>query len=222
MSVSSAPAVVAPLKRGATGCSVCAEPLEVVQQINAAIWTPERERRRNYRTAALAVYAKQGKCDDDLCIRTLDDGEHDRHLDPKTVTRHAEHVEVSWRVATAERLPSGREKPVFPIDYDSVTDAAAEVGVRAMQYLSARIELGEVEDRDLVAAAKLGVGAVATRAKIESAQRNPQIGVLALMGVVSGHLEAPPGEVVDVTPLDELMSGLQAERAELEALAQGE
>lgn len=191
-----------------------------MQKVNAAIWTPERLRARGYRANALRVIAASGECDEGAsCERFWKDGAHGRHMDGKTITKHAEHVEVSWRLASTRNPPSGAERPVFPLGFGEMTDRFSTIAGKAADVLEAKIEAGFVEDRDLVAMMKLGGSMSMARQRHEDSKRQPQTLAIAIMGVVSGHLTEPEGEVRNVTPPALLMEGLRAEREELEALA---
>jgi hypothetical protein len=135
------------------------------------------------------------------------------------ITRHAEHTEASWRRVLNPRSLVGRERTVFPIDYESVTDRAAGLGMAAMEQIEARVGSGEMADRELVGVAKLGVAAVAEREKSRQRANDPHQTVLAIFGITSGHLVIPPGTVRDVTPLAELEAELESERTALRAHA---
>ncbi len=217
-----AAAVVAPPRAqegGGWGCGVCALSENLRQQVNAAIWTPERTRAQAYRANALRVIAASGSCDDGAeCDRFWKEGEHGRHMDAKVITRHAEHTEISWRLADAKNPPSGAERPVFPVGFGDYADRSAEIGMKALETLAAKIERGWVEDRDLVSVAKLGGAMMAAKQKHEDTQRQQPTLSIAIMGLVSGHLEEPAGEVKNVTPVPQLMAALREERAELEVL----
>lgn len=199
-------ALVAPLKR-ATGCKICSQPEAVVQQVNAAIWNPDRTRVWGYRDRAKKVLK----------------AEHGVSVDVRAVARHADHVELTWRVATDGRPANANERPVFPLDFNSYVDRMATLGHTAADQLEQRMVEGWVEDEVLVSAMKVGAQAVAARRKSEDTQRgnNAPISV-AIFGVVSGHLDTPAGEVKDVTPVADLMDAFEEERALLEARARGD
>ncbi len=199
-------ALVAPLKR-ATGCTICSQTEAVIQQVNAAIWSADRTRVWGYRDRAKKVLMAEVNVE----------------VDVRTIARHADHTELTWRIATEARPANGNERPVFPLDFNSYVDRMATIGHAAAAKLEERLEHGWVEDEVLVSAMKVGAQAVAARRKSEDTQRGSSAPIsIAIFGVVSGHLETPPGEAIDVTPVEELMDGLAAERELLEARARGE
>lgn len=203
---SSTAALVAPLKR-ATGCKVCAQPTAVVQAVNAAIWNADRVRVWGYRDRALKVLKAEVNVD----------------IDVRTIARHADHTELTWRVATEGKPANGNEKPVFPLDFNSYVDRMATLGHSAADHLEVQINEGMVEPEVLVSVMKVGAQAVAARRKSEDTQRGNSAPIsVAIFGVVSGHLETPAGEVKDVTPVEELMDAFTEERLLLEARARGE
>lgn len=178
-----------------SGCVVCAMGDDVMQEANAAIWTPDRIRTKGYRMNGLRVMQAHGK-----------------KPDPKSITRHALHVEQSWRLAAE---PTGAERAVFPIDYGSTIDRFVTVSHQALDALEFRMGLGEVEDRDLVAIGKLGLGATVARQRHEDAGRAQPIALIALMGVAMEAIDTPEGEVKDVTPIADLEAEWREERAAL-------
>jgi hypothetical protein len=178
-----------------SGCVVCAMGDDVMQEVNAAIWTPERIRTKSYRRNGLRVLQAHG-----------------RKPDVKSITRHALHVEQSWRVA-AEPTPA--ERPVFPIDYGSTIDRFVTVSHQALDQLEFRMGAGAVKDGDLVAISKLGLGATVARQRHEDAGRQQPIALIALMGVAMEALDTPEGEIKDVTPIDDLKAEWREERAAL-------
>lgn len=196
----------------ARDCKVCALPPAQLAEVNAAIWPEpgEKWRAKGYREAAVRVCAV-----------------YDLEVEVKTITRHAVHIERSWHRASNRSKPGPGEITVFPTDYQSVATQAAGLGAQAMGHLAER--LPEMEDRDLVAVAKLGVNAATGREALRMrAQEVDQAATIvqALMGFASGHLseEDLPSdvEVIDVTPREVLLAEVQEERAALKRLAQGE
>jgi hypothetical protein len=194
-------------------CSVCRLPPESVAVVNATIWPipGEKIRGRNYRIDAVRACASFGLV-----------------LDAKTITRHASHVERSWHRVTAQQPAAPGEVPVFATDYQSMVGQAAQLGAHAIDRLKKRVADGALDDRDLIAAAKLGTSAVTQREALRMrAQEVDQQGaiVAALTGLTSGHIDMgdfPEVEVIDVTPVEVLHAEVSAEREALKRLASGE
>lgn len=200
--------VVAPRKRD---CSICRLPPDVITQVNAAIWPEAGVARRSYgyRTTAQRICRAQGL-----------------YLEVKLVTRHAEHIEESWHPVTPGRPAVHGEIPVHATDYQSVTDKAAGLGMAAMTALEGQI--GIMEPRDLVAAAKLGVQAATQKEALRIRQQQADdAGILAaaLFGAVSGTItqrDVPEAEVIDVTPVEDLLDEVHQARKALVRLQGGE
>jgi len=191
---------VAPLKGD---CSICQLDEGVRVRVNRAIWTERTGKRSpSYRADAQAIAAEVG-------VR----------FDKKLVTRHAVHVEASWREPTKAAPASEREAALFATDFVSVTDAASQLGMKAMDKLGARIASGDMEDRDLVAAAKLGVNAAGLRATVAMKRAELNLTAQAIFGIASGHLEEHESEIKDVTPLGDLKAEVAAEREALQLAA---
>lgn len=197
--------LVAPLKR-ATGCKICSQTEAIVQQVNAAIWNADRQRVWAYRDRAMKVLKAESGVD----------------IDVRSVARHADHVEMTWRIATDAKPANVNEKPVFPTDFNSLVDKMAVVSWKSADLMEVLVEQGAVPPEVLVSNMKVGIQAVAARRKSEDTQRgnNAPISV-AIFGVVSGHLDTPAGEIKDVTPVDDLMAAFEEERVLLEARARG-
>lgn len=196
----------------ARDCKVCALPPAQLAEVNAAIWPEvgEKARSKDYRLAGVRVCAA-----------------YDLDVDPKTITRHAIHIERSWHRSSPNSKPGAGEIAVFPTDYQSIVTQAATIGAQAMGKIAERIE--DLEPRELVAVAKLGVTASTNREALRMrAQEVDQAATIvqALMGFASGHLteaDLPSDvEVIDVTPKEVLLAEVQAERAALKRLAAGE
>lgn len=195
-------------------CSVCVKlPPESVAVVNATIWPVpgEKLRGRNYRVDAVRACASFGI-----------------EVEQKTITRHASHVERSWHKVTAQTPAAAGEVPVFATDYQSMVGQAAQLGAHAIDQLNRRVKDGRLDDRELVASAKLGLSAVGQREALRMrAQEVDQQGaiVAALTGLASGHLDMgdfPEAEVIDVTPVEVLHAEISTEREALKRLAAGE
>jgi hypothetical protein len=203
------PARVAPRAyRAGNGsvCLICQLPEVALQAVNAAIWDGTTVRVRNYRARGREAYM--------LTTGTP--------CDVKTVTAHAEHVESTWHVPTPSQPARSNEVQVFPDDYESLVDASARLSAVAMSKLAEKIQKDELGDRELLGAAKLGVGARVQQESIRSASKQPAIQLTAIFGLASGHLvQLPESEAIDVTPERDLLDAVRAEKAALEAHARG-
>ncbi len=101
----------------ANGRRVCKLPRPIVKEINAAIWDNE-VRNPAYRQRGVDVAKANGL-----------------RLGVASVTRHAGHTEATWRHTDNPNSLAGRERPLFPLDYESVTDRATGLGMAAMETL---------------------------------------------------------------------------------------
>lgn len=198
--------LVAPLKEpgaNGAGCLVCELSTAQRQAVNVAIWDGEQHRTASYRRNGQNAYRAQT-------------GET---IDPKTITRHVEHIEATWREGPAR--PG--EAPLFPTDYKSIHDQAALLSAQAMALLSEKIEAGDIENRELVNLAKMGVTARSNQERAAAASKRPQLEIRAIFAIGSGHArDFPESEIIDVTPESDLRAEVQAERALLERLQAGE
>lgn len=194
---------VAPL---ASDCIVCWAPEPTRVAINAAIWPGEAMiRSATYRAAGVQVARTSGvpglaKCN------------------PKTITRHVDHVESSWREITAKQSARGDEVPVKG-DLTSLVDQGGQLAGKAMDTLDVWLGGGQLEPKDVIAIAKLGVSAATTGEKIRLASRQQKIDVLAIFAASSGHLPpmpiGGPTDDEDDVPIDVLRAALTDERRQL-------
>lgn len=181
-------------------CKVCRLPAESWAEVNAAIWDG-MIRRHDYAISGVRAY---------LAHRP------DETMNVKTMVAHVVHIEATWHTGT----PTTRERPVFPIDYEAMTDRAAKLSAQAMERIAERVDV--MEDKDLIAAAKLGMAATQHRAAMQAKDRRQGDVLDALLMLASGNAPALPegerGTIIDVTPM-ELRASLEAERALLEERA---
>ena len=184
-------------------CKVCQLPPEQRQEVNAAIWDGSA-RQRFYRDQGKRAYEGFGGT-----------------INVKAITRHAEHVERDWREVSEERPALRTETPVFPDDYESLTDAAAAAGARALGQLADRAELGTLDDREMLGLAKLGLGARQKQRELEQDKNRPQVGLVALFGLSTGHVRVPEGEVIEGVSTEALRATVHEERVLLEARSVG-
>lgn len=190
---------------GGKGCLVCSLPPEKRREVNAAIWQG-KSRVRDYIAAGHRVYTEMAG----------------KPCDRKVITRHAEHIEATWRKATVEDPPTRREDAVFPTDYETIVDTAARVGMKAMLELERKLEEDGIESRELVGIAKMGVVARAQQRASEIDAKRPHIMLTAVFGLASGHLaQLPETEAVEVFEEGALLAQVREERKLLEERARG-
>lgn len=176
------------------GCRICGLPDAARTAISKAIWPDGAmsTRAKGYRLAGVNAAL-----------------EHAINIGEKSVTTHANHVEQTWRIPTVAAPPTGAEVDVFDIGLDAMTERAAHLGARAMVEIETAIP--EMEARDLIQVAKMGVTAVEKREALRLKDRRPNINVLAIFGLVSGHV--PTSErAEDKYPVELLEAELNAER----------
>lgn len=188
-------------------CRICKELMpDAIARVNATIW-PEPGvalRAPAYRLAAVRAALAEGL-----------------KVEEKSVTRHATHIERTWHRVTMDKPAAAGEIVVYPTDYQSVIDQAAQLGAAAMGSLKTRVDNGSMDDRELVAVAKLGVGATAQRESLRVRQQEVETGqglLASLFGLAAGILsegDVPDVEVIDVTPVEDLHAEVQAERQAL-------
>ena len=194
--------------RSGHGCVICDLTDEEMQRINAEVWDGVGQRTRGYRARGQsAYYTITGK-----------------QLDAKTVTRHADHIEDTWRDVTPNAPAAAAEVPIFASDYKSITERAANLGVYAMTKLEQQVGRDRVEPRELIMMAKMGVTARANEEANRVAESRPTTNVSLIFGLAGGHLrgEFPEHEAIDVTPERELLDEIAAERQALAGAATGQ
>jgi hypothetical protein len=194
-------------------CRICKElTAERIARVNAVIW-PEPGvalRAPAYRIAAVRAAAAEGLT-----------------VEEKSVTRHARHIERSWHRVTLDKPTAPGEIPVYPTDYASITDQAAQLGAVAMGSIHKHIVEGTLESRELVSVAKMGVQATTQREALRIRQQEIATAdnlLSALFGLGAGLLteaDVPEAEFIDVTPVEDMHAEVQAERAALIRLQAG-
>ena len=143
-------------------------------------------------------------------------------IDRKVIIRHAEHIEASMRAATPADPAAGREEPVFATDYDSVVEKAAALGMGAMAQLEIDMAAGTIGAREMVAIAKMGVTARAQQRATEIDSKRPQVLLMGIFGLASGHLaQFPESEAIEVYDEATLALEVREQRKLLEARARG-
>ena len=190
----------APLKRD---CVICAAPDDVRISLNSVIW-PGDGIVRGVGYLRRAVELAQGSGVAELA-----------RLNEKTVLRHAEHIEASWR----EIRPSdGWRDGEVPLthSFTDVMDAGSRLGMTALDHLQRLLEtsgdvLAVLNTKVVVDIAKLGVGAAEKKETARLKGRNQAIEVMAIFGMGAGFFE-PPGADEEATELVQLVEEFEAER----------
>lgn len=191
----------APLKGD---CLICQAPEPTRVAINAAIWPGDGIARAvDYRAAAVRVAHDSG-------VPRL------ATLEAKTITRHADHIEASWReVGPSDRFRAG-EVPVAT-DFASVMDGNARVGAKATGLLEKLIdEHGEMlvvlNPKLVLGISQLGMKAAEVRESSRLKQNRQLIDLTAIFGVSSGHAPPVPSDGEEEADLEDLRATLDTER----------
>jgi hypothetical protein len=163
----------------AASCWVC-RTVGVVEDVTVRLFTADGARRADYRDAKEYVRA--------IGYGSISDRTMTRYL-----SEHARHVEAALGGGPAAPSELTRIEPPGPAHWLDVNQNAVEVGNAALARLNARLEV--MEDRELVAVAKLGVSA---------AQK-------------VGDWEAKGRKLAQVDEIIKLASGRVSEGGEIEA-----
>ena len=161
------------------GCWVC-RTVAVVEDVTVRLFTADGSRRADYRDAKEYVRA--------IGYGAVPDRTLTRYL-----SQHAKHVETAMAGGPAVPAELTKIAPVGPAHWLDVNQNAVETGNAALARLNARLDV--MEDRELVAVAKLGVAA---------AQK-------------VGDWEAKGRKLAQVDELIKLASGRTGEGGEIEA-----
>lgn len=203
----------APLKGD---CVICQAPEPIRVAVNAAIWPHgEAVRAADYRAAGVRAAGQ--------LAQTIPDAERYHDLDPKTITRHADHVEGSWREVTPGR-PLGYDEVPVATDFASVVEAGTRLGMKAMAGLESLIDVDPIafaalRTKEAIAVAKLGVGSSGMRETSRLKRNQQAIDVMAIFASSSGHVRPPSAAGEDDEELDDMRAEIAAERALLTARA---
>lgn len=205
----------APLKGD---CLICQAPQSIRLSVNRAIWPDGPMRAANYRAAgvkaAAAAAAVVDPEDVEAAKRYVD-------VDVKTITRHADHTEASWR----EVEPGQMRRDEVPIstDFSSVMEAGAELGMMVMGGFRTLVEADPVafaalRPKEAINLAKMGLSAASTVEATKLKRNQQKIDVMAIFGASSGHIR-PAGEPdpEDAEALDDLRAEVATERGLLAA-----
>lgn len=199
----------APLK---PDCLICQAPEPTRVAINAAIWPGDGILRSvTYRADATEVARTSG-------VPSL------ANLDRKTVSRHADHIEESWREIKPGAKWRDGEVPL-QTDFRGVMDSNVRVGAQATALIGRLLD--EHGDTMVVmqpkfvldVAHKLGVGAAGAREAARLKERGQNIDIAAIFGVSAGFVRPPAsteeveGDLVELRDEWEAERRLLAERA---------
>jgi hypothetical protein len=199
----------APLKGD---CLICQAPESIRVAINAVIWPGEGVARSvSYRADAVRVGQESGN----PSLATLN---------VKTITRHAEHIEESWREIGPGQTFRAGEVPVAT-DFSSVMESGARLGAVGLKALGDALEQDpelwvNLRPKETIAMTKLGLGAVVARETSRLKKNQQVIDVMAIFAAGSGHLPSR-GSAEDETEdeIDTMRAAISAERALLAARA---
>lgn len=208
----------APLKGD---CVICQAPEAIRIAVNVAIWGDGVVRAVDYRSRGRRAANQAAQTVEDAKVR-----ERYLELDPKTITRHADHIEASWREIDPGEQLRGDEVPVST-DFGSVMEAGARVGMKVLAGVEQLVDrdplaFAALRTKEAIALAKLGLGAAGTREQARIKRNQQAIDVMAIFAASSGHVRPPDsGHEEDVASLEELRSEVSQERVLLAARAGG-
>lgn len=201
-------------------CVVCQAPDPIRVAVNAAIWHEGSVvRTANYRAAGARAAAQ-------VAMTMPDDDKADRYssLDPKTITRHADHIEETWRELQAGDRLEVDEVPVVH-EFGSVMDAATDVGMMAMSGLRQLIgrdpeAFAALRTKEAISISKIGVVASGSKEASRLKRNQQKIDVMAIFAASSGHIrrEGLAAEDAEAT-VEDLRAEVAAERLALTAHA---
>lgn len=155
-------------------CWVC-RTVGVVEDVTVRLFTADGVRRTDYRDAKAYVRGiGYGKIADRTLTRYL--------------SEHARHVEAAMSGGPAAPANLTRLSPEGPAHWLDVNQNAVDVGNEALGRLRARLDV--MEDRELVAVAKIGVGAAQKVGDWEAKGRK-LAQVDELIKLASGRIEDP-------------------------------
>lgn len=176
----------APLKGD---CKVCQYPEALRLAVNGAIWSEDGVRYTTYIARALAVL----------------EGFPDHRCDRKTVMRHVEHVEATWRDVVAGEVIGTEDVPL--VSYGDVAAKARWLGDRVLDRVGQLVNDPAAHilltPKDLVAVGGLAHRYAALEEQLRVKQRGQDADLIKAVFMASaGHLpSADPDEEVTVTDL---------------------
>jgi len=196
-------------------CLVCQAPDAIRVAVNAAIWHEGSVVRvANYRSAGARAASQ--------VAMTIPDADRYSEIDPKTITRHADHIEDSWREVMAGERLKGDEVPISH-EFGDVMDGNAKLGMMATTGLADFIGtdpamFAALYPKEAISIAKLGIVAAGTKESSRLKRNQQKIDVMAIFAASAGFMDrgdvAAEDAIVDI----ELMRDeVHAERLALEA-----
>lgn len=203
-------------------CVICQAPETIRVAVNAAIWHEGSVvRTSNYRAAGCRAAA--------VVSSTMPEPDRSRYadLDPKTITRHADHVEETWREVMAGDRPADNEVPIVVHEFGSVMDTATDVAMLSMRGLRDLIAtdptaFAALRTKEAISVAKLGVVASGSKEASRIKRNQQKIDVMAIFAASSGHIKREGIEAEEVSAtVEDLRAELADERKLLAARASG-
>lgn len=196
-------------------CLICQAPELIRKVVNNAIW-PDNGivRSANYRAAGARAASQ--------AAMTMADADRWSELDPKTITRHADHTEESWReIEPGEPLREG--EVVVSIEFGSVTDAYAQLGMETVEALGQVVRanplaFAALRTKEAISIAKLGLAAASAKETSRLKGRRQNIDLVAIFTSSAGHLPVDPHQAAeDAESVDDMRAHVAAERLALTA-----
>lgn len=188
-------------------CKICQAPDAARAAINAAIWPGDGIARSvTYRVDAVRIAGDVGV-----------------EIEVKTVTRHAEHIEQSWREVPPGQKLRDDEVPLTS-DFASVMEQGGRLGMLGLKALADVIEQDPelwamLRPKELIAAANLGVKAVVAREASQLKRNRQAIDVMAIFAESSNHISSSGSAHDDSVAADvaDMKADLALERLQLAA-----
>jgi len=197
-------------------CIICQAPEPIRVAVNVAIWHEGSViRTANYRAAGVRAASQ--------VAMTVPAADRYSELDPKTITRHADHIEDSWREVTAGDRLEPDELPVAH-EFGDVTAAASELGMLAMGGLRTVVardpeSFAALRPKEAIALAKVGVVAAGARETSRLKRNQQRIDVMAIFALSAGFVDRGDSAAAeDRATVEELRAEVAAERLALESV----
>lgn len=183
----------APLKGD---CKVCQYPEALRLAVNGAIWTEDGTRFATYIARAQAILA----------------GFPEHKIDRKTVMRHVDHVENTWRDVLSGEVVRPDEVPV--VSYGDAAATARFLGLRVLERAGELVNHPNAHailpPKDLVSIGNLAHKYAALEEQLRVKQRGQDADLIkAIFAASAGHIAAAGDESADV---DELRVTVAEER----------
>jgi hypothetical protein len=172
-------------------CAICRD-VAAIEDVNARCVDEYGERRRGF-YKAVQEYLK---------------GVGSEGYGRSVVTKHADHVSRDMKHPPAEMHPAkavGVTPAGVPATWFDLQEQGMEVGMDALREAEGRIAM--MEDKDLIALAKLGITAASKRADIESRGRQTGQVLEAVMLISSGMAQRVSARVGPMKVVAELGAG---------------